>query len=154
MTLDPPTERDLLADAGADGRRQPDLGQVGLDGDDAAAGRQRADVHHEHLGLAQLGNLDRGQMYRIKPLKLAGMGKEAKKRPAADYQLQTEAIHHRELTCLGPLLVSLCAHAEQPPEEVVADLELRENVWESADRAEHLNVRPCADLPSSNRGKN
>ena len=58
VALDPPAERDLLADAGADGRRQPDLGQVGLDGNDAAAGRQRADVHHEHLRLAQLGNLE------------------------------------------------------------------------------------------------
>ena len=41
-------------------------------------------------------------------------------------------------TFLCALLVALRAHAEQPPEEVVADLELGENVGKAADRAEHL----------------
>ena len=53
VALHSPAERDLLPDAGAHGRRQPDLGQVGLDCDDAAAGRQRANVDHEHLLLPE-----------------------------------------------------------------------------------------------------
>ena len=41
-------------------------------------------------------------------------------------------------TSLGAFLVSLRAHAEQPSEEVIADLELGEDVWKTTDRAEHL----------------
>ena len=56
MLLHSPTEGDLLADRGADRRRQPDLGQIGLDGDDAATGGERSDVDHQHLVLGKLRN--------------------------------------------------------------------------------------------------
>lgn len=57
MFLHSSTQSDLLSDLCADGVGQDDLGQIGLDGADAAAGRQRADVHHQHLVLGQLLDL-------------------------------------------------------------------------------------------------
>ena len=54
VALHSPAERDLLPDTGAHGRRQPDLGQVGLDCDDAPARREGTDVDHEHLLLPEL----------------------------------------------------------------------------------------------------
>ena len=51
------TERDLFADGRANGGGQTNLGQVSLDGDDAAAGRQRPDVDHQHLVLGKLRHL-------------------------------------------------------------------------------------------------
>jgi hypothetical protein len=47
MLFDSPTERNLFVDRSADRRRQTDLGQIGLDGNDASAGGERADVHHQ-----------------------------------------------------------------------------------------------------------
>ncbi len=47
MLFDSPTERNLFVDRSADRRRQADLGQIGLDGNDASAGGERADVHHQ-----------------------------------------------------------------------------------------------------------
>jgi hypothetical protein len=47
MLFDSPTERNLFVDRSADRRRQADLGQIGLDGNDASAGGKRADVHHQ-----------------------------------------------------------------------------------------------------------
>ena len=57
MLLDAARKRDLLADLGARGRRQLDLGQVRLDAQHAPAGRGRADVDQEELALDELGHL-------------------------------------------------------------------------------------------------
>ena len=57
MTLHSPGEGDLLAEGGADGGLEADLGQIGLDGDHPAAGGEGADVDHEHLVLRELGDL-------------------------------------------------------------------------------------------------
>ena len=57
MLVDAATERDLLALGRADGLRQQDLGQVGLDREHLAARRRAADVHHEDLLLLQLLDL-------------------------------------------------------------------------------------------------
>ena len=53
----PPWERYLLPDLCADRGGEPDLRQVRLHRDDAAPGRQAADVHHQHLVLSQLSHL-------------------------------------------------------------------------------------------------
>ena len=53
----PPRKSDFLADLRADGGGEPDLGEVGLDGDDPAAGGEAADVDHEDLALGQLLHL-------------------------------------------------------------------------------------------------
>ena len=54
VALHSPAEGNLLPDAGAHGRRQPDLGQVGLDCDHAPARREGTNVDHEHLLLPEL----------------------------------------------------------------------------------------------------
>lgn len=53
-------EGDLLAHLGAHRVGEDDLGQVGLDGADASARGQGADVHHQHLVLGQLLDLGGG----------------------------------------------------------------------------------------------
>lgn len=55
--LHTPTQSDLLSHLRADRVGEDDLGQIGLDGADAAARRQRADVHHQHLVLGELLDL-------------------------------------------------------------------------------------------------
>ena len=59
MFLHASTQSDLLPDLGAHGVGEDDLGQIGLHGADAAACRQRADVHHQNLVLRQLLDLRR-----------------------------------------------------------------------------------------------
>lgn len=59
MFLHTSTQSDLLADLCADRVGEDDLGQISLDGADAAACRQRADVHHQHLVLGQFLDLRR-----------------------------------------------------------------------------------------------
>lgn len=57
MFLHTSTQSDLLSDLCADRVGEDDLGQISLDSADAAACRQRADVHHQHLVLRQLLDL-------------------------------------------------------------------------------------------------
>lgn len=52
-------QSDLLSHLCADGVGEDDLGQIGLHGADASACGQRADVHHQHLVLRQLLDLQR-----------------------------------------------------------------------------------------------
>lgn len=59
MFLHTSTESDLLSDLRAHRVGEDDLGQIGLDGADAAACRQRADVHHQDLVLRQFLDLRR-----------------------------------------------------------------------------------------------
>lgn len=65
MRLSPPmflhtsAQSDLLSHLGADGVGEDDLGQIGFDGADSAACRQRADVHHQNLVLRQFLDLKR-----------------------------------------------------------------------------------------------
>lgn len=56
------TQRYLLADLCAHWVGEDDLGQIGLDGADAAARGQRADVDHQHLVLRQLLDLWRDEV--------------------------------------------------------------------------------------------
>lgn len=51
------TQRYLLPDLRAHRVGEDDLGQIGLDSADTAPRRQRANVHHQHLILGQLLDL-------------------------------------------------------------------------------------------------
>ena len=57
MTVHTPGQGDLFLHGRADGSRQADLGHVSLDGDNPSSRRQRSNVNHQNLTLAQLGNL-------------------------------------------------------------------------------------------------
>ena len=57
VLVDLATESDFLADLGAHGTVELQLGQVHLDGGDASARAQRANVQHENLALGQLLHL-------------------------------------------------------------------------------------------------
>ncbi len=57
VLLDAPAQRNLLANLGARGTRQAQLGRVGLDAHDLGARGRRANVHHQNLVLGQLGYL-------------------------------------------------------------------------------------------------
>lgn len=57
MFLHTSTQSDLLSDLCTHRVGEDDLGEISLDGADAAACRQRADVHHQHLVLRQLLDL-------------------------------------------------------------------------------------------------
>ncbi len=57
MFLHTSTQRNLLSDLCADGVGEDNLGQISFDGADPATRRQRADVHHQHLVLGQLLDL-------------------------------------------------------------------------------------------------
>ncbi len=59
MFLHTSAQSDLLSDLCADRVGKDDLGQISLDGADAATCRQRADVHHQHLVLRQLLDLQK-----------------------------------------------------------------------------------------------
>ena len=59
MLVDLATESDFLADLCAHGTVELQLGQVHLDGGDARACAQRADVEHENLAFAELLHLGR-----------------------------------------------------------------------------------------------
>ena len=66
MFLNTSTQSDLLSDLCTHRVGEDDLGEISLDGADAAACRQRADVHHQHLVLRQL--LDLQTHTKITPL--------------------------------------------------------------------------------------
>ena len=57
VLVDAAGEGDLFVDLGAGGHGEGDLGEVALDGDDAAARGGRPDVDHEDLALGQLLHL-------------------------------------------------------------------------------------------------
>eukprot|EP00053_Salpingoeca_punica_P000980 m.31340 g.31340 ORF g.31340 m.31340 type:complete len:328 (+) comp10710_c0_seq1:216-1199(+) len=95
VLLHAPAQRNLLAVLCAHGLGEGDLGQIGLDGNDAAASRERANVDHQHLVLRQLDDL-------------------------------------------GGLLVTLCAHTQEAAQEEEADLQLRVDGRQGANRAEDL----------------
>ena len=57
MFLHTSAQSDLLSDLCTHRVGEDDLGKISLDGADAAACRQRADVHHQHLVLRQLLDL-------------------------------------------------------------------------------------------------
>lgn len=115
-----PAQGDLLAHLRAHWVREDDLCQISLDSTDAAACRQGADVHHQHLVLGQLLNL-RGQ-------KNAGTVSGRSERT----QLRSSSSH------LGSLLVALCADPQQPPEQEVGNLQLGEDLRQRANSTQHL----------------
>ena len=57
MLLDPPRELDLLPDLRARRRRELDLREVALDGEDTPPGGRRADVDEQQLTLSKLRDL-------------------------------------------------------------------------------------------------
>lgn len=57
MLVDPATQGDLLAQLGRGGGVEENLGEIGLDGHDAASLGRAADVDHQNLVLGELLNL-------------------------------------------------------------------------------------------------
>ena len=98
VAIDAAAERDLLADLGAGGPQQGQLGGVGAHAEHLGADGAGADVDHEHLALGQLG-------------------------------------HFRLLAVGG-------AHAQQPAQQEVVDLELRVDGRQPAAPPQHVAHQP------------
>lgn len=122
------TQRDLLPDLRAHRVGEHDLGQIGFDGADTAARRQRADVDHQHLVLGQLLDLHTHSNSVKVWCWFAGL--------MLDYT--------RPGFYLGSLLVSLCADTQQPSEQEVGDLQLGEDLWQRSHGAQHLAHHPVS----------